>query len=291
MIFLWREMTQEYEILSAQEFLNFFGSSHRQKDPKLPSATWINHQGKPELFYIFKKSDQFRTLRLVSAVTEKRSAEILPRGDHLHSLQGVETVKHATNLRLDTSGLAEVLQRNSPVCAVMEYGQRLERRKAGNSGGSDQKPSAEQAGDDAEASLEAAQQSLEEKSEQEPEQPLITESAMIKGSHILETPTVKKASKRQFSSMSSMEDSQGKFQRCGSSGAVSVLSSGAEGEPNSDMASAVGSKDAMQGKPGMLCRASQAKEDPKRAQSRSATGGSASSVYKTSLRAANLLCH
>ena len=71
----------------------------------------------------------------------------------------------------------------------------------------------------------------------------VLEAAFIKASHIMETPAAKKSSKRAFPSVSSKEDSQGKIQRTVSSGALSVAASGAEAEPDSDLCSAMGSKE------------------------------------------------
>ena len=233
------EMSSEFVVVSQQEFLNFFGTTHKSKDPKLPQCRLVNAQGRSEVCYLFKDDSSYRKLRLISTVFEERASEIQTKQDHVHSRQGQESLQHATVTRLESTGLSDLFQKNACVCTMDEYYERLHRRKAGTAAAatsSKAAPSADVAGELAEED-EGEEGAVMEQEGEPLCRPVLVE-AVVKDA-LFGTPA-DKAPKRAFSSVSSKADaSSSKMQRSASSGAISVGAAGIDADLESEM----GSKD------------------------------------------------
>ena len=118
-------METQFYLLSAQEYLNMFGQAHRAKDPKVPQVRVQNHLGETEVCFAFRKSDEFRTLKLTSSAGHSRQSQLLTLADHLHSKQAQHVWKHAAVQQQDATSVSDLLLKNSCVCTIEEYQSRL----------------------------------------------------------------------------------------------------------------------------------------------------------------------
>eukprot|EP00971_Amphidinium_carterae_P348229 6490393-Amphidinium_carterae.3 len=105
------------------------GGPHRVKDPKVATVVVTNAKLQRETLYVFKDASAIgRKLHLSNSTRSVQSEELLHPTLHLHERQGVEYLKHSSQMSLADSNISDLLVPNSCLCTLGDYYQRLHKK-------------------------------------------------------------------------------------------------------------------------------------------------------------------
>eukprot|EP00971_Amphidinium_carterae_P113527 2249147-Amphidinium_carterae.3 len=106
------KVTKSYVVLDDYEYEKAFGSKPRAKDPKCSKVTLPDVDGTLTSFWVFQDPEQpFRKMQLTSSLGEVKRQELLTKDEHLHKQQADSTHSSKSKTRLESSGVASLLDR------------------------------------------------------------------------------------------------------------------------------------------------------------------------------------
>eukprot|EP00971_Amphidinium_carterae_P333894 6468892-Amphidinium_carterae.2 len=106
------QITKSYVVLDDYEYEKAFGSKPRARDPKCTKVTLPDIDGTLTSFWVFQDPDQpFRKMQLAASLGEVKSQCLLSKDEHLHKQQADLTHSSKSKARLESSGVAGLLDR------------------------------------------------------------------------------------------------------------------------------------------------------------------------------------
>ena len=122
-------LEKKYVLMTEPDFVRFFGQKHKSKHPRIPKVWIPGADNKPELHYCFKPSDlSHKTLKLVSAVMETKSEEVLKSDNHMFLSQAQDLLAFQHKQRMESTGCSTLLSPQSWSClsTVEEYKEHIQ---------------------------------------------------------------------------------------------------------------------------------------------------------------------